>query len=136
MNCFYYNSKNNAVSIFELLFSILVIGIILLLIFPVIVGKQTTARSAIASAKLEELNRAVQTYSMAGKAIDLPAGSDSQVLNLLKQRSENVPGSPFLPHINYSISSDTSTFRAKWNGKNFELLSKGQEGTGLDLQVR
>lgn len=122
-------------SLFELLFSLLILGLILFLVFPAITGKHTQAREAVANAKLEELNRAVHVYSMAVQAIELPAGSEAQVLALLQQRLESAPGSPFFSQ-NYLVSSDLSSYRARWDGRGFVLLKRGEEGTGLDLQVR
>jgi len=66
------------------------------------------------------------------------SGSDDEqaIFNSLRFRATTnpSPGSPYLPTTaTFVATSDTSTYRAMWNGRMFSIVVPGTNGTGLDL---
>lgn len=127
----------SAISLTELLVTIAVIAILAAVATPLLVGILPRAGEEVAREGLERLNRAVHSYEMAAREIQVAPGDGAAVVALLRTRSASIPGSPFLENRPaLTTTSSNETYRAVWTGRVFTLLLPGQEGTGLDLQVR
>lgn len=122
----------------EILVVIGVLAIIVAIAVASVSGVFATSKEGTASANLSHLNRAVMSYSHAISELTTASTtgiSDEQaVFSNLQARNLNVPGTPFL-EATYKVvaSSDTTIYRAIWNGYTFELLKPGTTGTGVDL---
>jgi prepilin-type N-terminal cleavage/methylation domain-containing protein len=121
-------------SIPELMVVVAVLGILAAIAIPAMVGVLGSSKETTANNNLEYLNQAVWKYGHAGAQIANPAGQTAAVLALLKTRDASMPGSPYVEsNLSTNVSSDASTYRANWNGTNFELISPETGGTGLNL---
>jgi prepilin-type N-terminal cleavage/methylation domain-containing protein len=125
------------ISLTELLVVVAVLGVLAAVAIPLLVGLIPVSQENVALDAVERLNRAVHSYEMAVREISLAAGDGANVVALLRTRSAQAPGSPYLDdQPSYAVTSSAESYRARWSGRVFELLVPGQDGTGLDLQVR
>lgn len=93
-----------------------------------------------AKRNLNYINSAVLSFNNSNWELVLAtsSGSDDEqkIFDSLRYRSATNPaaGSPYLPETaTFVASSDTSTYRAMWNGRIFGIVVPGSNGTGLDL---
>lgn len=103
----------------------------------------SASQETLALDRLETVNRAVHQYSVSNTELVFNAKADSAadeiyLLRKLQYRNPNeakaAVGSPYLPpNYNPAISSTATEFRLRWNGRLFELLRPGQNGTGLKV---
>jgi type II secretory pathway pseudopilin PulG len=124
----------------EIMIIVAVIGIVAAIGISVITGTVQSSKYNTASANLELLNGAVRQYAQAVNELTNSAGSgisdETAVFAELQADGslESRPGSPYLqPNLSVRSSSDSESYRAFWNGHEFELLDRGESGTGLDL---
>lgn len=124
----------NAYSMTELLVVVAVIAILASVAIPIISGVLQQSTREIAQRNLNLLNGAVSAYNQLNQRLSQAPGESLAVFSNLVTRDEAVPGSPFLPaHLNAMESSATNTYRAKWNGTVFAMVSLGASGSGIDL---
>jgi type II secretory pathway pseudopilin PulG len=124
----------------EVLVIIAVIGIMAAVSIGMLTGGVEASKETTARANLETLNYAVRKYSHAVKDMTNTAQSGSsdevEVIAELKIDGtiESRPGSPYLEaNISPVESSDANTYRASWNGSEFQLIGLGTNGIGINL---
>jgi len=126
----------------ELLVVIAVLAVIAAIAIPIMGNNIQTAAAGTARANLNLLNAAVQSFNQANWELVLAtsSGSDDEraIFDSLRYRNPDVrmasPGSPYLPpNATFVASAETTTFRAVWNGRLYEMRPAGSNGTGLDL---
>lgn len=129
-------------SLVEILVVIAVLAVLAGVGIMAVSGVIHASRETTARANMEYLNEAVRKYNHAVKELTNAAGDDSGVFSELQidgslenaAGSKDRPGSPYLAqHFSRVSTSDTTTYRARWNGYEFELIEPGASGTGLDL---
>ena len=123
----------------EMVTIVSIIGIIAAIAIPSMSSMSTNSKTVLATHRQELLNTALNQMAMAGRYISnspqLGSASDEQLIVMTLQiRDENLVGSPFVV-TNYApkSSSDPSTYRLRYTGQRFELLSPQQAGIGLKV---
>lgn len=123
----------------EMVTIVSIIGIIAAIAIPSMSEVSTKSKNVLATHRQELLNTALNQMAMAGRYISnspqLGSASDEQLIVMTLQiRDENLVGSPFVV-TNYApkSSSDPSTYRLRYTGQRFELLSPQQAGVGLKV---
>lgn len=125
----------------EMLVVIAVIGVLAAVSIPRIAGILPSAREQTAMRNLRYINAAIIAYNNAASEITpttVPTssgiGDETAVFVILKARAEDLRGSPFLPvNVVPTSSSATDSYRARWNGQMFEIITPGNSGTGVNL---
>ena len=127
-------------SLTEVLVVIAFLAIVVAISIPNISGLVSDSNYETAKRNLNYLNGAVVGFNDANWELVLAAssGSDDEraIFNSLRYRAATnpAPGSPYLPPTAaFAATSDTSTYRAMWNGRMFVIVVPGSNGTGLDL---
>lgn len=127
-------------SLTEVLVVIGFLAIVAAISIPNMLGVFSSSRHETARRNLNYLNGAVVGFNQANWELVLAAsgGSDDElrIFDSLRYREAVNPaaGSPYLPSTaTFVPSSGTNDFRAKWNGRMFEIVVPGSNGTGLDL---
>ncbi|MEN3940852.1 prepilin-type N-terminal cleavage/methylation domain-containing protein [Prosthecobacter sp. SYSU 5D2] len=128
-------------SVTELVITIAILGVLAGVVIVSMTGTFGASQETLAKARVEMLNSALHRWAMAYPEMYFPASAGSindelYVLRALQFRDpdENKAaiGSPFMPpEYNPRDSSSTEDYRIRWNGRIFELLRPGQQGTGL-----
>jgi prepilin-type N-terminal cleavage/methylation domain-containing protein len=101
------------------------------------------SKDAVASERLEMLNRALHTFCQQNKEIvytrnDSAGNDETYILRTLQFRNPDPDraqtGSPFFdPRYNPIVSSATSDHRIRWTGRCYELLKPGTAGSGIKM---
>lgn len=127
-------------SLMEVVVVIAIIGVMGAIAVPIMSNQLAAASQRTASRNLNLLNAAVIAFNQGNWELVLTNTSGSTdelaIFDSLRFRDavNPTPGSPYLPpNATFNASSATSTYRAVWNGRMFELVSLGASGTGLDL---
>ena len=127
-------------SLTEVLIVVAILAIVAAISIPNISRLVTDSSYETAKRNLNYLNGAVVGFNEANWELVLAAssGSDDEqaIFNSLRYRDATNPatGSPYLPATAaFAATSDTSTYRAMWNGRMFVIVVPGSNGTGLDL---
>jgi prepilin-type N-terminal cleavage/methylation domain-containing protein len=127
-------------SLVEMLVVIGVIAIMAAIGIPMIANTVSSSAHRTADRNMKLLNGAVISFGQENWELVLAesGGSDDElaIFESLRYRDATnpAPGSPYLPqNATFVASGDTSTYRAVWNGRMFELVPAGTAGTGLDL---
>lgn len=128
-------------SVSELVITIAILGVLAGVVIFGLNGAFGASQDTLAKARVEMLNSALHRWAMAYPEMYFApdAGSTNDelyVLRALQYRDPNEQkaaiGSPFVqPEYNPGNSSSTENFRIRWNGRRYELLRPGQQGTGL-----
>lgn len=126
-------------SLVEILVVVSVIGVLSAIAIPAYSGLTESTRRTESEDFVESLNRAVRTFGQCNWDLkttpDAAATTDEfLVLRSLQYRRSPMPspGSPYFDgRYNPATSSDSSTYRIRWNGTTFEVLRPGTAGTGL-----
>lgn len=133
-------SVTKGMSLTEVLVVISFLAIITAVSIPAILGLVTGSSNEAAERNLNFLNGSVIAFNQSNWELVLAAssGSDDEqaIFDSLRYRAATnpAPGSPYLPPTATFVASTTnSTYRAKWNGRMFEIIGPGSNGTGLDL---
>jgi prepilin-type N-terminal cleavage/methylation domain-containing protein len=133
------NSQKHGFSMVEMVTIVSIIGIIAAIAIPSISAMSPNSKYVLAVHRQELLNTALNQMNMAGRYISnspqLSSATDEQLIVMTLQiRDENLVGSPFVtPNYAPKSSSDTSTYRLRYTGQRFELLSPQQAGVGLKV---
>lgn len=134
------NRPPGGMSLTEVLVVIGFLAIVAAISIPNMLGVFSNARYETARRNLNYLNGAVIGFNQANWELVLATsgGSDDEqkIFDSLRYREALNPaaGSPYLPPTATFVSSgSTNDFRAKWNGRMFEIVVPGSNGTGLDL---
>ena len=127
-------------SLVEVLVTIGVIGILAAVSISTISRTDSTARAEVANSIVTSINRAISGYRQCGSEITTSANADASadeasVMALLTVYDSGVVGTPFLkgeywPSVG---TTATTTYRARWNGRFFEVVPAGTAGTGLKI---
>lgn len=127
-------------SLIELLVVITFLALMAAVSIPTIVGTITSSSYETAKRNLNYLNGAVIAFNQSNWELVLStsSGSDDEqkIFDSLRYRDSNspAPGAPYLPPTaTFEASSSTTTYRAVWNGRMFQFVVPGSNGTGLDL---
>ena len=127
-------------SLTEVLVVVAFLAIVAAISVPNIARLVTDSNYETAKRNLNYLNGAVVGFNDANWELVLAAssGSDDEraIFDSLRYRDATNPasGSPYLPSTAaFVATSDTSTYRAMWNGRMFVIVVPGSNGTGLDL---
>lgn len=134
------DGTEGGMSLTEVLVVIAFLAIVAAISVPNLIGVFSGSSYEVAKRNLNYLNGAVIGFNQANWELVLAtsAGSDDEqkIFDSLRYRASVNPaaGSPYLPSTAaFEASSSTSTYRAKWNGRMFEIVVPGTNGTGLDL---
>jgi prepilin-type N-terminal cleavage/methylation domain-containing protein len=134
------SSLHKAFSLAEIVVTVAIIGVLASIAIPVYSGVTERSRRAVAVDHLESMNRAVANFAhtcwkLPTAAVDGDTADEFLALRSLQWQfpaSALKPGSPYFdPKYDPAASSSTTEYRIRWNGRGFELLDKGQAGTGL-----
>lgn len=127
-------------SLVEILVTIAIIGILASVSISTISRTDGTARAEVANSIVTTINRAVSGYRQCGSEVTISANADASadeasVMSLLTVYDAGVVGTPFLkgaywPSVGTTL---TTTYRARWNGRFFEVVPAGTTGTGLKI---
>lgn len=127
-------------SLTEVLVVIGFLAIVAAISIPNILGVVLNSKYETAKRNLNYLNGAVIGFNQANWELVLATsgGSDDEqkIFDSLRYREAVNPaaGSPYLPSTaTFVESSSTNDYRGKWNGRMFEIVIPGSNGTGLDL---
>lgn len=127
-------------SLMEVVVVIAIIGVMGAIAVPIMSNQLASASQRTASRNLNLLNAAVIAFNQGNWELVLAStgGSSDElaIFDSLRFRDavNPTPGSPYLPpNATFNASSSASTYRAVWNGRQFELVPLGTAGTGLDL---
>ena len=127
-------------SLTEVLIVIAFLAIVAAISVPNISRLVSDSSYETAKRNLNYLNGSVIAFNEANWELVLTPSSGSAdeqaIFNSLRYRAATnpAPGSPYLPTTaTFVASSDTSTYRAMWNGRMFGIVVPGTNGTGLDL---
>ncbi len=139
-------SREGGFSLSEIAVTISIIGVLATVCVMMMTGIVVGSKEAIATAKLEQLNKAVSEYNYSNLEIDpnrlsvqtANTSDEQMVLNALKYRdpveSKAAIGSPFiLTDYNPVPSSSADDYRLMWAGRIFKLLKPGAAGTGFKV---
>lgn len=98
-------------------------------------------QDALAAERRERLNQALyrfaqQNYDLRFNAMNGSSADEMAVLRTLQYRDPDPArariGSPYMdPRYNPVTSTDSSTYRLRWNGRLYEMLVPGKPGSGL-----
>jgi prepilin-type N-terminal cleavage/methylation domain-containing protein len=134
------SAGRRAFTLVELIVTIGIVGVLTGIAIPIYSNVRNASEEGVATDHVEALNAAVTKYSQECWKFPTAAYPDGTtdeyaVLRSLQYRfpAPNLrPGSPFFnPNYNPGTSSNTADLRIRWNGKNFDLLKRGQPGIGL-----
>jgi prepilin-type N-terminal cleavage/methylation domain-containing protein len=126
----------------EIMVTIAIVGIMASIAISQVVRTDTAARSGVANTIVTTMNRAVTAYRQCGSEVTISANADASadeasVMSLLTSYDPGVVGTPFLkagmgdwPSVG---TTTTTTYRARWNGRFFEVIPAGTAGTGLKI---
>ncbi len=125
-------------SLVEILVVVGVIAILAAISIPVIANVTRGANESAAESNLDHLNQAVLKYNNSitelTNAVDSGISDEQAVFALLQVRDAAVPGTPFLQaDLGANSSASTNVYRARWNGRVFEIITPGTAGTGVNL---
>jgi Tfp pilus assembly protein PilE len=124
----------------EMVTIVSIIGVIAAIAIPSFSSLSTNSKDVLAANRQELLNTALNQMAMAGRYISnspqLGSATDEQLIVMTLQiRDQNLVGSPFIiPNYSPKSSSDPSTYRLRFTGQRFELLSPQQAGIGLKIE--
>ena len=133
-------TKRAAFSLTELIITIAVIGVVASVAVVTYGNVMERSRRAVATDHLEQLNRAVANFSHACWKFPTAAvpGDTTDEYAVLRSLQWKFPaaqlklGSPYFdPKYDPVASSNATEYRLRWNGRSFELIDRGQNGTGL-----
>jgi prepilin-type N-terminal cleavage/methylation domain-containing protein len=124
----------------EAVVTIALIGILAAIIVPIYSDVRETSQRKVVEDHVEALNRAVADFSHV--CWKLPTAADNGVTTdefvVLRSLQWKFPpsslklGSPYFdPKYDPAPSSDTATYRIRWNGRSFEMIPRGEAGPGL-----
>lgn len=125
-------------SLTEVLVVISFLAIVAAISIPSISHLVTNSSYETAKRNLNYLNGAVIAFNQGNRELTNSAASgvEQTIFEYLRYRDtvNPAPGSPYLPPTaTYVASSDSSTYRAQWNGRMFRIVAPGTDGSGLDL---
>lgn len=127
-------------SLTEVLVVIAFLAIVAAVSVPSMLGVFSGSNYEAAKRNLNYLNAAVLSFNQSNWELVLAesSGSDDEqaIFDSLRYRAATnpAPGSPYLPpNAAFVASSSANAYRAKWNGRMFEIVVPGTNGTGLDL---
>ena len=128
-------------SVTEMVITIAILGVLAGVVIVSMNGSFSASQETLAKARVEMLNSALHRWAMAYPEMYFPVNSGSTndelyVLRALQYRDPDADkaaiGSPFVPpEYNPRDSSSSADYRISWNGRGYQLLRPGQEGTGL-----
>lgn len=133
-------SHDRALSLPEIVITIAIIGLLAAIAIPLMGRVVAGSERTVATRNLDLINGAVLAFNQSNWELVLTAAADTTdelaIYNSLRYRdpSNPSPGSPYLPENTVFVaSSSADTYRARWNGRVFELLPPGTAGSGWDL---
>lgn len=117
------------------------LGVMTCILIIVIQNVVPASKETTATANLDQLNAAVLRFNQSEWELVLTRADGSSddelaIFRSLQYRhpTRPTPGSPFISEtLAFYPSNDEETYRAIWNGRQFEMVGPGNSGTGLDL---
>lgn len=133
--------SRRALSLPEIVIVVAVIGLLAAIAIPLMSRVTTGSERAVATRNLDVINGAVLAFNQSNWELVLTAAADTSderaIYDSLRYRAPTnpSPGSPYLTDTTvFAASTSSETYRARWNGRMFELLLPGTAGEGWDLQ--
>lgn len=130
-------------SLTEMITTVSVLGILAGIVMVSMSSNYEVAREILAKQRVEMLNEGLSKYATAQREINRlavnAATSDERVVLLYLQYRNPVEAkaalnSPYVdPRYRPAYSSSTRDYRIRWNGKRFELLNPGANGSGIKM---
>ena len=124
----------------EMVTIVSIIGIIAAIAIPSMSSMSTNSKNVLAANRQEFLNTALNQMAMAGRFVSnspqlTSASDEQQIVMTLQMRDSNLVGSPFvIPNYAPKSSSDPTTYRLRYTGQRFELITPPQAGIGLKIE--
>jgi len=130
----------SALSLAEMLVVVAVVAVLAAIAIPLATRILPSMSASTAQRNLNYLNGAVLKFNESNwelyLAPDAGSADEESIFNTLRYRAPTnaAPGSPYLGNnAFFTASSGTETYRAQWNGRMFDIIYPGSNGTGLDL---
>lgn len=130
-------------SMTELVIVISILGVLATIAVSTYPSLLESSKVAIASERVECLNRALHTfaqqnYEMVFNRMDSSGADEMVVLRTIQYRNADIDrakvGSPYFdPRYNPVVSSNATDYRIRWFGRGYELLAPGSSGTGIKM---
>jgi prepilin-type N-terminal cleavage/methylation domain-containing protein len=130
-------------SMSEIVVTISVLGILATIVIMELSGNYESARATLARNRVEQLNNALTTWATARtemifSRLDDSTADEMKVLRDLQYRHPDEDkadiNSPYMPpEYNPKTSSSLNDYRIRWNGRRYELLMPGTNGSGLKM---
>jgi type II secretory pathway pseudopilin PulG len=134
------NRSKGAFSLVEIVVTLGLIGLVTAVAVPIYSNLHQSSEQAAAKDHVEALNRAVANFSHGCWKLPTAPNASATTDEFLVVRSLQYkfpaaslkPGSPFFDQTyDPETSSNSAHLRIRWNGLGFELIGRGQSGTGL-----
>lgn len=126
----------------EVIVSIAIIGILTAIAIPVMSNIRRNSQAEVAGNIAARINGALSVHTQTGVPFVVNANNSSTadeatVMSMLTTRDEAIPGSPLLQGAGWpsTASSNSSTFRLRWDGRFFQVVPAGQAGLGLLIKL-
>ena len=138
------SSRRAAFSLLEIIVVVALIGVITAIAVPAYTNLSDNSRRVTSGDFVESLNRGLRSFTLANWEIQTTpvatsADDELKVIRSLQYpwpAARRKPGSPYFSRgFNPPATSDATQYRLVWNGRNFQVLSPGTNGTGLLLRT-
>jgi len=131
-------TQKKAFSLIELLVVILILGLLVGLVAPKVIGQGTQAQIKLTCTQMGSIKEALKMFKLDnGKYPDTDEGIEGLIANPNAEKYPNYSGSPYLPKMPKDPWGKPFTYIK--SGKDFKIISLGPDraegGTGTDADI-
>ena len=137
------SASQRGFSLTEMIATVSVLGILAGIVIVSMTSNYGVAREILAQQRVEMLNEGLSRFATAQKEMTYNHNNsatfdEKYVLMVLQYRNPNEAkaalNSPYVePRYRPAMSSSNRDYRIRWNGKRFELLNPGENGSGFKM---